>query len=223
MKYYVVHYTKNTGRRVDLQKQFEIFGITDVEWIEVYDREDPLISKIKEVTGSPLSLGEISCTMKHFNAMERMVDGNISEAIIIEDDVVLYQEFLYAKPSHPCGLLRLCKGVGLNDSKCPPPSPNDIYRLYNSGGAEASWLSLKFANNAIKNLNFDAPFDHLQGSIIGEDSLRCMILSYQTSLLNNTGGTHGGFTAADAKIFHATFPTLKKYNFKKFMCTVKKM
>ena len=88
MKYYIVHYSKNTERRVEMEKQLESIGATDVEWITEYDKEDEFISKIKEKTGSPLTPAEISCSVKHFEAMRRMVRDNIEEAIILEDDVV---------------------------------------------------------------------------------------------------------------------------------------
>lgn len=65
MKFYVIHYTKYSERKARLEKQLQEFGI-DAEWVEVYDKEDPIIEKIKHLTNSPLDLSMISCNKKTF-------------------------------------------------------------------------------------------------------------------------------------------------------------
>jgi GR25 family glycosyltransferase involved in LPS biosynthesis len=76
MKFYVIHYSKNTDRRAQLEKQLKDFNI-EAEWITEYDKEDPIIEKIKNVTNSPLSPEMISCNLKHYIAMEKMVKEDI--------------------------------------------------------------------------------------------------------------------------------------------------
>jgi hypothetical protein len=186
MKFYVIHYSKNTDRRAQLEKQLKDFDIVDVEWITEYDKEDPIIEKIKKITNSPLSLAMISCSMKHYIAMEKMVKEDIPEAVILEDDVVFLEEFRSAQMYHPCGLLRLGPGVGILEKNQPRPSSENIYVINNPGGSEATWMSKEFAKVAVNNANFDNTIDIIQCAVLGhffKQNMRTMITCYQTSLL----------------------------------------
>ena len=222
MKYYIVHYTKNTERRTLLEAQLKDYGITDVEWIEEYDKEDPLISQIKEKTNSPLNLAEISCSVKHFVAMKRMSDGNIEEAVILEDDVIFYPEFGQARFSHPCGFMRLGLGVGILDQNKPPRGLK-VYIASNPGGSEAQWVSLPFAKTAIENLNFDFSLDMFQYALLHSftgEKLRCMNLCYQTSLVAATEPSEVAKSLDwDAyREYCIKFRTLKRYKFEDVIC-----
>jgi hypothetical protein len=196
MKFYVIHYSKNTDRRAQLEKQLKDFDIVDVEWITEYDKEDPIIEKIKRVTNSPLDLKSISCSMKHYSAMEKMVREDIPEAVILEDDVVFLEEFRSARMYHPCGLLRLGLGVGVLEAKIPPASPTQVYQVANPGGSEATWLTQQFALVAIKNVNFDNTIDMIQFSLLKHffnEKLRLLVTAYQTSIMvPSTGKKHDG-------------------------------
>lgn len=188
MKYYVIHYTKNTERRACLEGQLKSLNIADVEWIEEYDREDPLVPALKSKTNSPLTLNNFSGFMKHMVAMQRMVDQNIKEAVILEDDVIFYQEFRDGPFSHPSGFLRLGLGVGILE-KNTPPRGTKVYISSNPGGAEAQWVSLAFAKAAIQNVNFEYPIDLYHAALlyhINGERIRCMNLCYQTSLVQGT-------------------------------------
>jgi len=189
MKYYVVHYTKYKDRRKFLEKQLKRYDITDVEWIEDYDQEHPLISEIKERSGSQLVPGYISNSFKHFIAMKRMVDGGIKEAVILEDDVVFYPEFKRCTFYHPCGFLRLCAGQLIKSGTQPPRGK--IVQIMNAGGSEAQWVSLRFAEAAINNMNFDFTIDLYQCALLWNttgEPLRTMNVSYQTSILDKPEG-----------------------------------
>jgi hypothetical protein len=196
MKYYIIHYTKNTERRALLEVQLEKLQDCDIEWIEKYDKEDPYVSHMKEKTKSSLNLKEMSICLKNFEAFKRMVDGNVNEAIILDDDVIFYPEFITAKPFHPCGFLRLGLGVGIlpKNQLMAPPRGHKIWISSNPAGAEAQWVSLDFAKLAINNINFDAPIDLYHAALLYNlkgEKLRCMNLCYQTSLLESdiTDGT----------------------------------
>ena len=176
MKFYVIHYTKYIERKEKLEKQLREFNI-EAEWIETYDREDPIIGKIKDVTNSPLDLSMISCNMKHYIAMDKMVKENIEEAVILEDDVVLFPEFKDVKMHHSSGLLRFGLGVGAMEPHHPPPSSNRVFVTSNPGGSEATWITKKFAEVAIDNVNFDNTIDMIQFSILKHffnEKMRCM-------------------------------------------------
>lgn len=212
MKYYVVHYTKYKDRRRLLEKQLVRFGITDVEWITDYDQEDPLISEIKERSGSPLTLGYISNSFKHFIAMKRMVDDNIQEAVILEDDVVFYPEFKRCTFFHPCGFLRLCAGYSIKTNSQPPRGK--VCQLMNAGGSEAQWVSLRFAQAAINNMNFDFTIDLYQAALLwatSGEALRTLNVSYQTSILD---------APDNAEDFEAYMNFCKNFvNYKRFTMT----
>lgn len=215
MKYYVIHYTKCPERKQRMLDQLTPLGI-EPEWITEYDKEDPLISKIRLKTESPMSLGLISCSVKHFVAMKRMVDREIPEAIILEDDCVFYPEFATAKPSHPSGFLRLGIGIGIQQDERPPPGHN-VYRLSNPAGSEAQWVSLEFAKVSISNVNFDHAIDMFQYAVmknIFQEDMRCMNLCYQTSLVDKgTSLTDGGDSVVDWKDYTRTFLQRKRYSF----------
>jgi hypothetical protein len=190
MKFYIIHYTKNTERRAQLEKQLKDFNI-EAEWITEYDKEDPLVGKIKEFTKSPLSPMSISCSLKHYTAMEKMVKEDIPEAVILEDDVVFLEEFRNARMYHPCGLLRLGLGVGVLEPKVPPASSTQVYQVSNPGGSEATWITQEFAHTAIRNVNFDNTIDMIQCSILMHffnEKMRLLVTCYQTSLMEPSIG-----------------------------------
>ena len=189
MKFYVIHYTKNTDRRVQLEKQLKDFDIVDVEWITEYDKEDPIVEKIKKFTKSPLSPTSISCSLKHYTAMEKMIRENIHEAVILEDDVVFLEEFRSVKMYHPSGVLRLGLGVAVLDAKIPPASSTTVWQVPNPGGSEATWVTQQFARVALKNVNFDNTIDMIQCALLKHffnEKLRLVITCYQTSLTEPT-------------------------------------
>lgn len=215
MKYYVIHYTKNTHRRARLEAQLD----TEAEWVEAYDREDPIIEKIKIVTRSPLSLKDISCSLKHFLAMKKMVDDNISEAVILEDDVVFLPEFKEVRPFHASGLLRLGLGVGVAEPHRPPPSSTRVYITDNPGGSEATWITKQFAEEMIKNISFDNTIDMIQYAVLMNsfnERMRCMNTCFQTSLDARTPGR----PATEWKIFCKNFKNFKRFNFEELMIAV---
>ena len=218
MKYYVIHYTKNDERRRELCEQLKEYNI-EPEWIEIYDREDPIIEKIKLFTNSPLSLKDISCNMKHYEAMKKMVEDDVDEAIILEDDVIFFPEFRDIHPYHASGLLRLGLGVGAGEPHRPPPSSTRVFITSNPGGSEATWITKKFAETAIQNLNFDNSIDHIQYAILlnffGQE-MRCMNTCFQTSL----DLSPSQFKVTEWKTFCEKFKTYKRYNFNDLVAIV---
>jgi len=55
--------------------------------------------------GKPLTLGEIGCFLSHLSIYKKMIEENIEEAIVLEDDVSLTNNFkkiinyIYVSPS----------------------------------------------------------------------------------------------------------------------------
>ena len=113
MNTYLVHYTKLKDRKEFVDFQFSKFGIS-AEVISEYDQEalDPQIinsfyerdavkyeSKIaplwdtQEFKYRELNIPEISCTIKHFEAIRRASESSADYSLILEDDIVLVDNF----------------------------------------------------------------------------------------------------------------------------------
>jgi GR25 family glycosyltransferase involved in LPS biosynthesis len=113
MNTYLVHYTKLKDRKEFVDFQFSKFGI-EAEVITEYDKDDltPEIinsfydknpskyeSKIKplwdaeEFKYRELNMPEISCTIKHFEAIRRASEAPNDYSLILEDDIVLVEDF----------------------------------------------------------------------------------------------------------------------------------
>jgi glycosyl transferase family 25 len=89
MRTFVIHYPKLVDRKQALLKQLEDLNI-EAEWVEHWNKDDPFVSHVKELTKSPLPLGHLSAFLKRLWVYKKMVDENIQEAIIFEDDVVIH-------------------------------------------------------------------------------------------------------------------------------------
>jgi GR25 family glycosyltransferase involved in LPS biosynthesis len=90
MKVFVVHYKKLIDRKQHILKQFEKYNITDYEFIEI-DRdelEEYDLSMFKNIHNSYMAIG-----LSHMYAYKQIKD-NYNEAIIFEDDVILYDNFI---------------------------------------------------------------------------------------------------------------------------------
>jgi GR25 family glycosyltransferase involved in LPS biosynthesis len=111
---YVVHYTKLVERKQNILTQFDPI-VENIHFIEEYDQEsltDELISEWYQPSteqwyernnlwgkaGLPMTpfriinLAEVSCTIKHIKALEKIAENGTG--FIIEDDVLLVNNFL---------------------------------------------------------------------------------------------------------------------------------
>lgn len=153
MKYYVIHDPSLTDRKKNLEKEFKKFDIHSVEWITTFPKED--LKKIKEVSGTYMPLGYVSCNMKHYDAMNRMVRDNVPEAIIFEDDVIISDFFNENKIPREIPYVKLGKG--------PPdvelPIGNSPIIFGNNGGSEAYYVKRMFARDFLNNLDLGWTID----------------------------------------------------------------
>jgi hypothetical protein len=151
MKYYIIHNDALIERRNALQVQLDKFGISegDVEWVTSFPVSHQFVSQIKEETGTILPLGHVSCSLKHYDALNRMVSYGIREAIIFEDDVIISDFYDEAQiPKHPYVKL----GRGPLDCIVPLGSP--LCKIPNPGGSEAYYVTIDFAAEYLKNVSF---------------------------------------------------------------------
>ena len=106
---FVVNLESSADRRKFISEQLNDFGLkyeifpavdgrkkTQSEIDAVYDS-----GKAQEIFHRELTRGEIGCSWSHLNIYRKMVEGNISEALILEDDVFLSQDFLDKNLSIP--------------------------------------------------------------------------------------------------------------------------
>lgn len=182
MRTFVIHYPKLVDRKQALLKQLENLNI-EAEWVEHWNKDDPFVSRVKELTKSPLPLGHLSAFLKRLWVYKKMVDENIQEAIIFEDDVIIHPEFkeFTTGPSH-LNYLRLGIGVQINVKELEH-STKKLYRIQNPGGGEAVWATIDFARDFINNLNFDFTHDIVEYGALGTVMFGYP-LCHQTSLLD---------------------------------------
>lgn len=91
IKVFVIHYTKLTNRKSHIIRQFNTHNITDYEFIEKYDKEDLQdCDKVFFNTGFKESM--MSFINKTFYVY-RLISENYESALILEDDVILSNNF----------------------------------------------------------------------------------------------------------------------------------
>ncbi len=95
MQIFIVNLEKSKDRRDYMEQLCNSKGIRATFITGVYGKDLSLDAvrdicnqdKAKAIIGRELLLGEIGCTLSHKNIYRRMVDENISEALVLEDDV----------------------------------------------------------------------------------------------------------------------------------------
>jgi hypothetical protein len=149
MKHYIIHNDELVDRRKSLQDQLDKHSITDVEWVTTFPKSHPIISQIKEDIDTVMPLGYISCSMKHYDALNRMINENIQEAIIFEDDVILSEFYDEEKlPKYP--YIKLGRGP----TDCMIPLGTPLCKVQNPGGSEAYYVTSDFAREYLKTVSF---------------------------------------------------------------------
>ena len=137
LKIYIIHYTKLEERKRNIQSILDPFSI-DYEFIESFDKEelkqldrkeyyedskikfDEKVTLWKERANKyyTLSEAEISCTIKHIEALKKIRDGDHEFNLILEDDAIpKYYNFLkYINPlirkPHNWDVLLIGEGMG---------------------------------------------------------------------------------------------------------------
>lgn len=177
MKYYVIHNPEWTERKEKLTEQFQKFGIS-AEWITSYPADD--MEVIKAFTKSPMSLGYISCSMKHYDALQRLLDSDEPDAIIFEDDVILTEAFDEECISVAYPYVSL--NMGPPGSQLEKPSRRFGYKT-NNGGVEAYYVNKMFASVFLQNVTLSRPMDlechRFLYNFTGTLKIPCVPMCYQ--------------------------------------------
>ncbi len=155
MKGYVCHYSKNIERKKELSADPRFQELEDVTWIDWYDKEDIECYWIKSACLSTMSLEEISCALKHYEAMYHMVKNDIEEAVILEDDVVFVKDWLKILDKHKdqVEFMRL-------DSLFHMTYDGNIKTTEHLWPAEAWYIKKDFAKFILTNATFSIPIDN---------------------------------------------------------------
>lgn len=95
MKIFIVNLKKSVERRQKMEEQLLALGLS-AEFIEAVDGRLLSDDERKRVTAEvnyAFLPGEIGCALSHQKIYKKMIDENIDNALILEDDVVLNEEF----------------------------------------------------------------------------------------------------------------------------------
>jgi len=159
MKIFVVHYDKLTKRKDSIIKQLSKYNF-DFEFISNHGKEN-LTHEDKNMFRS-ISDGEISVALHHIECYKRIVEKKIDYALILEDDILLCNNFrqileLYIKelPSD-WEMLFIGDGCGLHIDKNLLIPEKHIYKKDNvnngkkHGGATRCLDSYLISNKCAK-------------------------------------------------------------------------
>lgn len=105
-KIFICHYKPLKERKKILSEQLNKLGL-DYEWVEIYDREEIDINKLKtdlpnmvkplNIIGHQnrtLRMSEISLILKHNYIWEKMIKDDIDNVLVLEDDALLDNDFV---------------------------------------------------------------------------------------------------------------------------------
>ena len=89
LNYYVIH-GNIKSREIDVTAQFNKFGIhlSDVTWVRYPERNDPCLNNL--CINPETTRGAICCTYKHYLVLKDIVEKNLDMAVVIEDNVSIY-------------------------------------------------------------------------------------------------------------------------------------
>jgi len=90
MKIFVVHYAKLTKRKDSIIKQLSKYNF-DFEFISNHGKENLTFDERKMFKN--ISDGEISVALHHIECYKRIVEESIDYALIVEDDIVVCNNF----------------------------------------------------------------------------------------------------------------------------------
>ena len=112
---FIIHYTKLSERKAVVDKLFKD-KYFKLEYITEYDQEDLATTNLNDFylddeatylkksklwsqdnAYRRLNNAEISCTLKHFEAIKKSSESNHEVSLIIEDDVLIFSKFFKSK------------------------------------------------------------------------------------------------------------------------------
>ena len=92
MKVFVVHYKKLVKRKETILKQFEKFGITDYEFVDI-DRSEIHKYDLSKIEQTNNSSAVIAINLSHYYIYKEIAE-KYQEALIFEDDAIMVDDFM---------------------------------------------------------------------------------------------------------------------------------
>ena len=139
MKVFVIHYKKMTKRKENILRQFEKFGITDYEFVDI-DMSEVYSHDLSKIDTS-IHPAWIAVFLSHSYAYKQIANS-YDEALILEDDAIMSDDFiekftLYRKEIDPSfDMLFIGEGCNLHIEKDKLIDGKHIYRKYHD---ETDW------------------------------------------------------------------------------------
>ncbi len=157
MKIFIINLEHQTEKRQFIQEQLDRLGL-EAEFIAAINGKSMSDDQLKEVVhdyeNCSLTAGEIGCALSHISAYKKIIDQNISQALILEDDAILKEglpellsQIKQQIPAHPTTYL--LTSIGVYDKKPVHrlSSVHTIHRVLRSICAHGYVINLAAAKN----------------------------------------------------------------------------
>lgn len=181
-KTYVCHWTKLVQRKEYMNDLLYRTGITDIEWVECYDKENwneeeirkdyPKAFDVMTIDTRRMRNSEISLALKHCWIVRDISAKKYKSALVLEDDVNLCQNFVGNFNAFSSQLPEdwdVCWVGSCCDIHAPMVPNKQVYPGDRSRCTHAFMVSLNGANKMIPMLStLDAPADHFYNKLIRE-------------------------------------------------------
>lgn len=101
-KIFIINLERDTKRKQNILKQLEQNNIQNYEFIRAIDGQngdleyysfDVIPDWIEPFTSKVMTKGEIGCALSHYNIWEKIINENIEYTLILEDDIILCDNF----------------------------------------------------------------------------------------------------------------------------------
>lgn len=184
-KTYVCHWTKLSERKQYMLQHLSDAGITDITWVENYDKnnwneeeiksEYPKAFDVMSIDSRRMRHSEISLALKHCWIVKDIYSNKYDSALILEDDILLYPNFVEVfnsfKQQLPIDWDCCWVGSCCNIHADVVPGIN-VYRGGKSRCTHSFMVSYRGAEKMLPFLStLDAPADHFYNKLITEAKL----------------------------------------------------
>jgi glycosyl transferase family 25 len=200
---YVLHVKQGyTEREQSIVSQFDSLDLP-FAWIlahDISDIDEETLAKYK-YRGARLRPAEISCSLKHMTAWERIAHGSTSGGVVFEDDVLLDRKRFvptlaealkeFTATGKETGIICLGNGCGLYVPWTRRRRKQHLYEAQHVRAADSYYLTRKTAQSMlawIDRFGFSLPADHLLNKLAWE--LNIPIFWLEPSVV--TQGSHTG-------------------------------
>lgn len=208
MKFYVKHCPITCGpRRAKLEEHFKKRGVTDVEWVTDFPKDDPYVVWFHKKLEIKSGLGFTSGLIKTYETLRKFIQTGEKAALFADDDVVLIKNWnLVQIPDLPFVNL----SVGVNFEMLPDGIPRQIT---NNGGCELIYMTRDFAQYILDNVDARQTIDIVLFKLLQYSNFRpvCVPIAQQTSLIETSSLGESGISSEWVKYMQECRPSGVKY------------